>query len=1242
MSETQWTPGQLAAIQNDYDGNILVSASAGSGKTSVLTQRVMRKIKDGVDVDQLLIVTFTNAAAQEMRERINGALQTELNQTQESSAKQHLVRQLRKLTTAHIETMDAFCLWLVKRYYYVINLDPDFRILTDKSERTLLQSEVWDEVREELYGNDRDHRFAQLTRNFSNDRSDDGLTDLVFRLYELANVNQDPEQWIDQLGDFYRTDGALTESRLYRDHLLPDLQNQLEQIQASYQQARELAHRAGIEKVESFLVNEQEQLAAVAGQLASLGWDQLRAVFEDTQNGFKRFPSINKKDFDEEQLDVKEQCKNLRNSAKKQIEEISKNYFWTDEASLQQLNDDAAQLIQKLIEVVKQFSTEYAQVKRQRHAYDFTDIEHFSFQILNDQSEVGTALRTQLQQQFNEIMVDEYQDNNHLQDAILGTIKNPERPNLFMVGDVKQSIYRFRLADPQMFMDKYHDYPDSEQNQLITLPDNFRSVANVDYFTNLVFEQIMDRSFGEVDYTGDAQLQFGARDYPADLDTKTELLLLADDQANLNEQDQLTNDQRQIELIANKIETMMNDGFQVYDRKAGAKRPLQYGDIALLSSTKRNNFEIANVFAEHQIPLNSDGSESYFKTTEIQIMLSLLQIIDNPAQDIPLAAVLRSPLVGLDENELAFIRITKKTGNYYQAVLDFRQGYQQQQQTEFGNRVRSKVEQFFDQLTELRDYATKHSLAELIWEIYNQTGFLDYVGGMPAGKKRQANLHALYQRAEEYERNGFQGLFAFVQFIKRLQKDDNDLAEASVDVDPDSVTVKTIHGSKGLEYPVVFLIDANHKANDTELKQSFVVDDQMGLGIKYYYPDRHERVKTLQYVAITNALKRKAQAEEMRKLYVALTRAKQKLIITGIVKGTTKQTAEERTLQTWTQAGQSPNLVINQATRSSATNFLDWMGMALVRHPQFQALLDDDLTLTELQSDPSEFTVEFVHPEELQTTTSAVATATDLDFTGTATDPAEIKHQLEFQYPFADATQTTAYQSVSEIKRQFDDPDNIQLGSVADPEHQVLQRTRYQSEQFAQPQFMQTVAQPTPQEVGTATHLVLQKLDVNQPVDEEHVKALIEQLVEGNLLTATVAKQISRHAIVAFYQTHVGQRILQFPDRLHREVPFSLIIKAQRLFSEFHNDPHQQILVHGIIDGYLDDPDEGPILFDYKTSFVNPADPKSSVEQIKDQYTGQVNLYALALQDILHEPVRQKYLYLLGNQQLVSIDPNEN
>ncbi|USS85984.1 helicase-exonuclease AddAB subunit AddA [Fructilactobacillus cliffordii] len=1238
MSENQWTPGQLAAIQNDYDGNILVSASAGSGKTSVLTQRVMRKIKDGVDVDQLLIVTFTNAAAQEMRERINGALQMELNQTQDSADKQHLVRQLRKLTTAHIETMDAFCLWLVKRYYYVINLDPDFRILTDKSERTLLQSEVWDDVREELYGNDRDHRFAQLTRNFSNDRSDDGLTDLVFRLYELANVNQDPEQWINQLGYFYRTDGALTESHLYRDHLLPDLQNQMEQIQASYQQARELAHRAGIEKVESFLVNEQEQLAVVAGQLATRSWDQLRTVFK--QQNFKNFPG-GKKDLDEEQLDVKDQCKNLRNAAKKQFEEISKNYFWTDEASLQQLNDDAAQLIQKLIEVVKQFTTQYARVKRQRHAYDFTDIEHFAFQILNDQSEVGTALRTQLQQQFNEIMVDEYQDNNHLQDAILGTIKNPEQPNLFMVGDVKQSIYRFRLADPQMFMDKYHDYPDSEQNQLITLPDNFRSVANVDHFTNLVFEQIMDRSFGEVDYTGDAQLQFRARDYPDDLDTKTELLLLADDQAELNESDQLTNDQRQIELIANKIETMMNDGFQVYDRKAGAKRRLRYGDIALLSSTKRNNFEIANVFAEHQIPLNSDGSESYFKTTEIQIMLSLLQIIDNPAQDIPLAAVLRSPLVGLDENELAYIRITKKTGNYYQAVLDFRQGYKQQQQTEFGDRVLSKVEQFLNQLTELRDYATKHSLAELIWEIYNQTGFLDYVGGMPAGKKRQSNLHALYQRAEEYERNGFQGLFAFVQFIKRLQKDDNDLAEASVDVDPDSVTVKTIHGSKGLEYPVVFLIDTNHKANDTELKQSFVVDDQMGLGIKYYYPDRHERVKTLQYVAITNVLKRKAQAEEMRKLYVALTRAKQKLIIAGIVKGTTKQTAEERTLQTWTQAEQSPNLVINQATRSSATNFLDWMGMALVRHPQFQALLDDDLTLTELQSDPSEFTVEFVHPEELQTTKTAVATATDLDFTGTATDPAEIKHQLEFQYPFADAAQTTAYQSVSEIKRQFDDPDNIQLGSVADPEHQVLKRTRYQSEQFAQPQFMQTVAQPTPQEVGTATHLVLQKLDVTQPVDEEHVAALIEQLVEGNLLTATVAKQISRQAIVAFYQTHVGQRILQFPDRLHREVPFSLIIKAQRLFSEFHNDPNQQILVHGIIDGYLDDPDEGPILFDYKTSFVNPAHPKASVDQIKDQYTGQVNLYALALQDILHEPVRQKYLYLLGNQQLISIDTNE-
>ncbi|USS93268.1 helicase-exonuclease AddAB subunit AddA [Fructilactobacillus ixorae] len=1239
MSEPQWTPGQLAAIQNDAAGNMLVSASAGSGKTSVLTQRVMRKIKAGVDVDQLLIVTFTNAAAQEMRERIHDALQTELKHTQEQAPKQHLVRQLRKLTTAHIETMDAFCLWLVKRYYYVINLDPDFRILTNTSERTLLQTDVWSEVREELYGNDRDHRFAQLTRNFSNDRSDDGLTDLVLRLYEIANVNQDPDQWLDQLGEFYQVDGSLTDSHLYRDDLLPDLQNQLEQMLASYRQARQLAQQVGIDKVEQFLAAEQDQIEALAEKLGSSSWDQLRTVFN--QQNFKRFPSVKKNDVDEAQLAGKDQCKHLRDDVKKQFDDIKDNYFWADEASLQTLNDDAAQLIHKLIEVVHAFAMQYATVKRQRHAYDFTDIEHFAFRILTNQSEAGVSLRTQLQQQFNEIMVDEYQDNNHLQDAILGTIKNPAHPNLFMVGDVKQSIYRFRLADPQMFMDKYHTYPDPDNpHQLITLPDNFRSVANVDHFTNLIFEQIMDRSFGEVDYTGDAQLQFGAKDYPDDLDTTTEVMLLATDQDD-QQQTQLTNDQLQIELIANKIETMMTAGFQIYDRKLGQKRPLQYGDIALLSSTKRNNFEIASIFADHQIPLNSDGAESYFKTAEIQIMLSLLQIIDNPAQDIPLAAVLRSPLVGLDENELAFIRITKKTGNYYQAVLDLQKEYQEQTQTEFGNRVLSKVNQFLEQLTNLRDYATKHSLAELIWEIYNQTGFLDYVGGMPAGKKRQANLHALYQRAEEYERNGFQGLFAFVQFIKRLQKDANDLAEASVDVDPNSVTVKTIHGSKGLEYPVVFVIDVHHQSNQSELKDPFVVDDQLGLGIKYYYPDRHEQVTTLQYVAITNSLKQKAQAEEMRKLYVALTRAKQKLIITGIVKGTTKQTAEESTLQRWSQAGQSPHLVLNQANRSSANNFLTWIGMALVRHPQSQAFLDDDLTLPELQADPSEFTVEFVHPTELEAITPATESATDVEFTGPATEPAEINRLLEFQYPFADAAQTTAYQSVSEIKRQFDDPDNIQLGSVADTGHQILQRTRYQSEQFGQPQFMQTVAKPTPQEVGTATHLVLQKLDVTKPVTEERVEALIKNLVTGQLLTAAVAEQINRQAVVAFYQTDVGQRIRQFPDRLHREVPFSLIIKAQRLFSEFHNDPEQQLLVHGIIDGYLDDPEEGPLLFDYKTSFVNPAHPAASIEQIKEQYTGQVNLYALALQDILHKPVRQKYLYLLANQQLVPLTTNE-
>ncbi|WP_395389312.1 helicase-exonuclease AddAB subunit AddA [Fructilactobacillus frigidiflavus] len=1236
----QWTEGQKQAIYDDFAGNALVSASAGSGKTSVLTERVMDKVtgtanRPGINVDQLLIVTFTNAAAKEMRDRIGAKLREKVNETQDAEQKHYFLQQLRKLNSSHIETMDAFCQWLVKKYYYIINLDPDFRILTDVSELGIIRDRVWNDLREQLYANDQDGSFGRLTRNFSNDRSDDGLTEVLFKLYDFANVNENPEQWLDHLTDFYQIDGRLTHSKLYQQYLLPDLENKLDQMISSHQQQFEKAENQGIIKLADFLQAELGKFQTLKTDMQTLAWDDLRSTLQNFK--WARFPSITKKNADEMQLLVKDQIKAVRDATKKSLTKLTERYFFASESDNVNTIESAQKIIAKLVEVEHQFTEAYQTAKRRRHAYEFIDIEHFALEILTGENADSQNLREQFQHYFAEIMVDEYQDNNHLQDAILNSMKNPERANMFMVGDVKQSIYRFRLADPSMFMDKFNAYPASEWDTRITLPDNFRSVKNVDDFTNLVFEQIMDETLGEIDYTGDAHLQFGAKDYPDDLDTKTDVLLYAETDAAADQDQVVTNEQHQVEMIAEKIDELMANHYQVYDRKAQTTRDLEYGDIAILAATKHNNFDISSIFAEHQIPVAIDGSESYFKTTEVQIMMSLLQIIDNPYQDIPLAAVLRSPMVQMDENQMAYLRINQKTGNYFHSVLEFANHYGEKGTTEFGNIVSQKVTVFLNQLNDFKDYAIKHSLAELIWYIYDQTGFLDYAGGMPAGKKRQANLHALYHRAEEYERNGFKGLFAFVQFVKRLQNRDDDLAEATADVDPNSVTVKTIHGSKGLEYPVVILMDATHGFNRMDLMNSFILDDNLGIGIQYFNAQRHEKIPTLQYLAINNLAEKRMLAEEMRKLYVALTRAKQKLIITGIAKADKKTDAETAMLKSWNKANQSDNLVLNESLRSGAKNFMNWIGTAIARHPKYQAEFGTDHDVRLLTGDQADFSVQFVELKDLHGTTPKTKEILPNQLTNeTKADVDYIKQIMNFKYQYPDATKTTAYQSVSEIKGQFDDPDIIQLGSLA-AKNEVLKNTRYNNETFAEPQFLQTAQAPNSREIGTATHLVFQKLNVYERVDLDAVNTLIAQLVADKLLTQAVADKINRDAILSFYQSELGKRILLYPEKLRREVPFSLIINAGEIFSEFQNDPNQKILVHGIIDGYFEDPEEGTTLFDYKTSFVNPANPAPDIQKIRETYNGQVNLYAKALEDILQQPIQHKYLYLLSNSEFLEI-----
>ncbi|CAI2700590.1 ATP-dependent helicase/nuclease subunit A [Apilactobacillus kunkeei] len=1239
----EYTKPQKEAVTGHFDENVLVSASAGSGKTRVLVDRVINKLlNDRVNIDEMLIVTFTKAAAKEMRDRIQKALQQELKKADNSDVKAFLVRQLRRLPVADISTMDSFCQKIVQSYYYIIDLDPNFRLLADQTESQMLKEQVWDSVREDLYANDSDGLFAQLTENFSNDRSDDGLTDLLFRIYDYANVNRDPVKWLKSTTKIYDIQGDnLVHSDFYQNNLLPFIQNDLTQQRLSFESAKRISDENLMEKEAAAVQVDIDQINGLYDMLPDSDWNDIKQSFENVK--FKAFPRTTK-DYDDIAKGLHDRIKDIRDNAKKAMQKLPGKYFALNEEENLSVMKASKQLIEKLIQVVLVFTDSYQKAKLKRHCLEFIDVEHYAYDILSGSDGESKAVRVNLQNQYNEIMVDEYQDNNRLQDAILSTLANPEHSNMFMVGDVKQSIYRFRLADPSMFIERM----DSDDGHTIVLPDNFRSAENIDDFINLVFTQTMDKRVGEIDYTGDAKLKAGAKYYPDELQSNVDVMIYEskdDEEEPIDDQFQVQDSAHgQVEMVAQKINEMIEKKLPVFDRDKQVMRPIQYADISIISSTRNNNLIISDIFGSYNIPVLINGAQSYFKTTEIQIMMSMLSIIDNPYQDIPLVAVLRSPMVGLNENQLAYLRINQKTGDYFNAVINFYDNYENMDHSEFGDQVFSRVKTFVEQLKHFRDVAQQHAIVDLIWDIYETTGFLDYVGGMPAGKQRQANLHALYERAYDYEQTSFKGLFQFVRFVRRMQERNEDLDEANADDNQDAVSVMTIHGSKGLEFPVVFLMDASHGFNRQDSNKAYILNDHLGLGITYTDPETRIKQDSLQRQVVGAIENQGLLAEEMRKLYVALTRAEQQLFIVGASKNENDRT---KVIDAWNKAASGDTLLVDAALRSGAKSYLDWIGPALVRHPKFRNKFGDDVSYTGLNEDQTNFDVEFVNANDLSQHSPSGDSAENAQWLSHIIQSAkklvpkdidvdDVDQVLDYTYSNDVATHTTAYQSVSEIKRLFEDPDSIELGNYDENwQNNNKKKNMYVSTHFAVPKFMQSVVKPTPAEVGTATHLLLQEVPLDHKPEVGDVVGMLQRLVADKVVTPEIAELVQTNEVINVFESELGLQMLAHHDRIHREAPFSMLMDANLVFSGFDEKSTEKILIHGIIDGYIE-LDDQVILFDYKTDYV-PSDNDKNIQRVIKRYRGQINLYAKALENILHKPVTDKFIYLLSINKPVKI-----
>ncbi|MCD7034892.1 helicase-exonuclease AddAB subunit AddA [Metabacillus sp. GX 13764] len=1229
---SQWTDDQWKAIAASGT-DILVAAAAGSGKTAVLVERIIRKIvsrEDPIDVDRLLVVTFTNASAAEMKNRIGEALEKELRQ---NPASLHLRRQISLLNRASISTLHSFCLNVIRKYYYMIDIDPGFRI-ADTTEGALLIDEVLDDLFEEEYGKEDNEPFFDLVDRYSSDRSDAALQNLIRELYNFSRSHPEPVKWLENMALQYEEAGnkPLEDQPFYK-FMLQDIRTVLETACGRLEEALELTKLPGgpapraadigdyLEKIKS-LYETSDSFEETASKIQNT--EPMRAK---TCKGDEYDPALLKK------------ASALRDGVKKQIEQLKSDWFTRDIKRHEKDMEELAPVIQTLAGLVKEFGVRFDQKKKEKGLVDFSDLEHLCLDILQ-QDGVRTEAALFYQEQFHEVLVDEYQDTNLVQEAIIQCVTKDgeEEGNLFMVGDVKQSIYRFRLAEPFLFLKKYKMFTHSAEGTglRIDLSKNFRSRSQVLDGTNYLFKQLMGGQVGEVEYDEAAELKLGAG-YSERRGMEAELLLAdrgAEEEAPAQEEaagfeaEELDAVQLEARLMASKIRELIHSRFQVEDKKAGGTRNAAYRDIVILLRSMPWAPEIMEEFKQQGIPVYANLSSGYFEATEVAIMMSLLKIIDNPYQDIPLASVLRSPIAGLSESEMAIIRTYAPKGSYFEAFKAFLEEFQEEEAM-----LAEKASVFYKQLEAWRDEARKSAVSDLIWQIYRETRFLDYAGGMPGGKQRQANLRALYDRAKQYEATSFRGLFRFLRFIERMQERGDDLGAArALGEQEDVVRIMTIHSSKGLEFPIVFVAGTARQFNFMDLNKNYQLDKELGFGTKLIHPKYRISYPTLPYLAIKKKIKTEMLSEELRVLYVALTRAKEKLYLVGTLK------QAEKTIAGWQSHENRTDWLLPDGDRLQAKSYLDWIGPAMIRHRDAAALHSESaLPQSEPGQHPSQWKVSVIPHMEI--------TASDMEKRNSKEEylqhlangervPAEsslsnkVAYQLQWTYPYAEAALRRSKQSVSELKRQ-----QQYIDEYSDD---ALLKSKEPKGLFDRPKFMQKKGLSAA-EKGTAMHAVMQHIPLDGPVTAEKAAETIAVMKERELLTEEQAASISLESLLGFFETAPGKRLLQ-AGNARREVPFSYGMKAEEIYPDMADSKGETVLLQGVADCLFED-EEGFVLLDYKTDRIigKYKDFETAEPVLRKRYELQMKLYGEALEKIYRKPLSQKILYFFDGGHMIQL-----
>lgn len=1142
----EWTKEQEAAVYGEKT-NCLVSAAAGSGKTQVLTGRIINRIlSDGIDIDRILVVTFTKAAAAEMRERISKSLTEALGNEPENA---HLLRQVSSMDSATITTMDAFCLKLLRTYFLEAQVDAAFRV-ADATEVALLRIDAAQMALEEMYER-REPNFIDFANSYSHMKDDSVLCDMAISFYNFAESMPNPTAWISEQAKRYQVD---TEEdflkSLYAKTILENVKQNLRDLAKRLQEAEKDFSASA-----SFSAAFSEDAKAILHLTTLSDWDAL-------QEEMQVFTWCKRKKEPDKAL--AEMADAVRKEIKKQAEDIFDSIPYSAELSAKVMKDSFPH-IAALCELTLTFHKLYTEKKKEKNILDYSDLEHKAIELLTTETEEGyvpSRIAKELQEQYDEIYIDEYQDSNDVQELLFTSISGERegKPNMFMVGDMKQSIYGFRKTSPALFIQKNDTYGKDEQSRKVTLSKNFRSREEILDFVNVIFEQLMQKEVGGIAYTAEERLYAGAA-YPPPKAMPIEI--------DIAEEDGSASEKLVAEaaLIAEKIEEAVKG--QVYDIRNGIWRDARYSDIAvIMRSAKDMASPLEAACAKRGIPIYSDMGGGYFETVEVSIFLSLLQTIDNPQNDIPLLATLRAPFFGFTEEELAQIRLFDRKNLYYTALQKASKA-----QTPLGEKCR----QFLKKLRAWRRRAAFLPTDTLIMQLFTETGYLLFVSGLPGGAMKRGNLELLFEKAHQFEKTSFRGLFHFLQYVERLSSRGDDVGEAKLIGENENVVrLMSIHKSKGLEFPVVILAGTARKFNKKNLQGNILFHKTLGIGLSNIEPKRRIKYDTPAKTAVQLLRSGEERGEELRVLYVALTRAKERLIITGA--------SSEIELEKKKRGGLSPSEIL---------------------------AADSFLTLLLRAARKTGVPIKLCSVEPMAEKTSSFASIPK------PKKPQEkVRGILEYQYTRPDLRDIPSKISVSEYKRLFQ-------------QNEAISFPLYKPVDLHTPRFSAEETKIQGASLGSLLHFVMQIFPYESVHTREEIRNFVHSLAAQKIITPLQAEAVDIEKLYAFWAGEMGQRIRR-ADKVYRETPFTQMVPAALLTGQSaHAD--EKIIMQGVIDCYFFEGDR-LVLLDYKTDSV------TDEKVISERYKLQMECYAMALRQKYFSEIYQKVIYLFSNNGIIIVN----